>query len=547
LKVKSPKEEIGNCLRKILSDKYDIELEPMVEVSPKQEYGDFSTNVSSLLPEKGKYSFKEFAKTLVDELAGQKEMFKKVVRVGGFINYFLNDNYLFGKLKDVIKEGEKFGSSNQGKGKKVLVEFVSTNPTGPLNVVNARAAAVGDTLVNILNFTGYQADAEFYINDAGRQVEMLGISAEKRFQELKGKSVEIPEDGYKGKYIIETISKFLDDNKVNNMNEKERISFFKDYVKDKMIENQRKSLHRFGVKFKNWISEQAILEKFPVQEVLKRLKKEGDVYKKDGAEWFSTIKYGDDKDRVLIKQDGTHTYIVSDAAYHKNKFERGYQHLINLWGPDHHGDIMRLKAAVEAFGFDPNDLEIIIVQQVALVSGGEKEKMSKREGNFVTLDSLLDDVDRDAVRFFFLMRRVQAHLDFDVELARKLSLENPVYYTQYCHARISNILEFADEKGIKPPLECDFSLLTKLEERELAKGVLLFPWVVKNAVERREIHKVPYYLLDLSKNFHSYYQKYRVVCDDEKLTMARLLLVRAVKKAIGNGLSLIGVTAPEKM
>lgn len=545
--MKSPKEEIGNYLKKIVSDKYDIEVEPMVEVSPKPEYGDFSTNVSSLLPEKGKHSFKGFAETLVDELAVRKEMFKKVVRVGGFINCFLNDNYLFGRLKDVIEEDERFGSSNEGEGKKILVEFVSTNPTGPLNVVNARAAAVGDALVNMMNFIGYRVDAEFYINDAGKQIEMLGISAEKRFEELKGKNIKIPDDGYKGKYIIETISKFVDDDKINNISEKERINFFKEYVKDKMIENQRKSLDRFGVRFKNWISEKEILEKFSVQEVLKRLKKKGDVYKQDGAKWFSTTKYGDDKDRVLIKQDGTHTYIVSDAAYHKNKFERGYQHLINLWGPDHHGDIMRLKAAVEAFGFNPDDLEIIIVQQVALVSGGEKEKMSKRAGKFVTLDSLLDDVDRDAVRFFFLMRRVQAHLDFDVELARKLSLENPVYYTQYCHARISNILEFADEEGIKPSLECDLSLLTKPEERELAKGVLLFPWVVKNAVERREVHKVPYYLLDLSKNFHSYYQKYRVVCDDENLTLARLLLVRAVKKAIANGLSLIGVTAPEKM
>ncbi|TES93823.1 MAG: arginine--tRNA ligase [Candidatus Cloacimonadota bacterium] len=541
------KEEIKKILRDTILDRFKIDANPVIEIPPKLEFGDFSSNLASILPKKLGLSIDEFVTIILSELSKKKETFKKVLKKGNFINFFLNDAYLFGQLKDVIKEGDRFGSSNMGKSKKVLVEFVSTNPTGPLNIVNARAAAVGDTLVKLLNFTGYKADAEFYINDAGRQMEMLGISAEKRFEELQGKVVQIPEDGYKGEYIKECVSKFINDEKVRGMSEEERIGFFKNYVKDEMIKWQKNSLERFGVRFKKWIGEKAILEGFSIQKVLEHLRGKGDVYEKDGAVWFNTTRYGDDKDRVLLKQDGTHTYIVSDASYHKNKFERGYEYLINLWGPDHHGDILRLKAAVEAFGFVPENLEIIIVQQVTLVFRGKKQKMSKRAGKFITLDSLLDKVDKDAVRFFFLMRKTTAHLDFDVELAKTLTLENPVYYTQYCHARTVNIFNFAEERGVTPADEPDLSLLTEPHEREIAKLVLLFPEVVQIAAERRDIHKVPHYLLDLSKVFHSYYQKVRIVIDDEPLTLARLLLVKAVKQVIKNGLTLIGVTAPERM
>lgn len=541
------KEEIKHIVRNILLDKFGIEVNPTIEVPPKPEFGDFSSNLSSLLPGECKLSFDEFANTILSDLIERKEIFKKVLRKDSFINFFLNDVFLFSQLKDVIKEGKKYGSSKKGKGIKVLVEFVSANPTGPLNIVSARAAAVGDVLVKLLNFSGYKADAEYYINDAGRQIEMLGISAEKRFEELHGEEIEIPEDGYKGNYIKDCISKFVDDEKVNSMDEEARIDFFKEYVKDEIVKQQRSSLERFGVRFKKWISEKAILEKFSIQDVVDYLRSRGDVYEKDGAVWFSTAKYGDDKDRVLIKQDGTHTYVVSDASYHKDKFERGYKHLINVWGPDHHGHVMRVKAAVVAFGNNPQNLEIIIVQQVVLVSRGKKEKMSKRAGRFITLDSLLDTVDRDAVRFFFLMRRINAHLDFDVELAKTLSLENPVYYTQYCHARTVNIFNFAQEKRINLTDEPNLSLLTEPQEREIAKFILLFPEVVKLASERRDVHRIPYYLLELSKIFHSYYQKVRIVTDDVPMTLARLFLVKAVQQVIKNGLTLIGVSAPEKM
>lgn len=541
------KEEIKHIVRNILLDKFGIEVNPTIEVPPKPEFGDFSSNLSSLLPGECKLSFDEFANTILSDLIERKEIFKKVLRKDSFINFFLNDVFLFSQLKDVIKEGKKYGSSKKGKGIKVLVEFVSANPTGPLNIVSARAAAVGDVLVKLLNFSGYKADAEYYINDAGRQIEMLGISAEKRFEELHGEKIEIPEDGYKGDYIKDCISKFVDDEKVNSMDEEARIEFFKEYVKDEIVKQQRSSLERFGVRFKKWISEKAILEKFSIQDVVDYLRSRGDVYEKDGAVWFSTAKYGDDKDRVLIKQDGTHTYVVSDASYHKDKFERGYKHLINVWGPDHHGHVMRVKAAVVAFGNNPQNLEIIIVQQVVLVSRGKKEKMSKRAGKFITLDSLLDTVDRDAVRFFFLMRRINAHLDFDVELAKTLSLENPVYYTQYCHARTINIFNFAQEKRINLTDEPNLSLLTEPQEREIAKFILLFPEVVKLASERRDVHRIPYYLLELSKIFHSYYQNVRIVTDDVPMTLARLFLVKAVQQVIKNGLTLIGVSAPEKM
>jgi len=541
------KEEIKHIVRNILLDKFGIEVNPTIEVPPKPEFGDFSSNLSSLLPGECKLSFDEFANTILSDLIERKEIFKKVLRKDSFINFFLNDVFLFSQLKDVIKEGKKYGSSKKGKGRKVLVEFVSANPTGPLNIVSARAAAVGDVLVKLLNFSGYKADAEYYINDAGRQIEMLGISAEKRFEELHGEEIEIPEDGYKGDYIKDCISKFVDDEKVNSMDEEARIDFFKEYVKDEIVKQQRSSLERFGVRFKKWISEKAILEKFSIQDVVDYLRSRGDVYEKDGAVWFSTAKYGDDKDRVLVKQDGTHTYVVSDASYHKDKFKRGYKHLINVWGPDHHGHVMRVKAAVVAFGNNPQNLEIIIVQQVVLVSRGKKEKMSKRAGRFITLDSLLDTVDRDAVRFFFLMRRINAHLDFDVELAKTLSLENPVYYTQYCHARTVNIFNFAQEKRINLTDEPNLSLLTEPQEREIAKFILLFPEVVKLASERRDVHRIPYYLLELSKIFHSYYQKVRIVTDDVPMTLARLFLIKAVQQVIKNGLTLIGVSAPEKM
>ncbi len=543
----SLKEEIKQIVIEGILKSYGIQTKPVIEIPPKPAFGDFASNISSFFPCEKKISFDDFMNTVVDKLSKKNDMFEKVLRKGGYVNFFLHNRVLFGRLRNVVEEGAQFGSSNAGNGKRILVEFVSANPTGPLNVVSARAGVVGDVLVKLLNFTGYRADAEFYINDAGRQMHMLGESAEIRFKELLGESGEIPEDGYKGEYIKDYVKQFLNDKKVVSMSEVERIQFFKETVKDEMVKSQKHSLERFDVRFKKWISEVEILKQFSVQQVLKILEDRGDVYKKDGAIWFSTTKYGDDKDRVLIKQNGTHTYIVSDASYHKNKFERGYEYLINLWGPDHHGDIMRLKAAIEAFGFGSRNLEIIIVQQVTLVSKGKKEKMSKRSGKFITLDSLLDSVDSDAVRFFFLMRRSQAHLDFDVELAKTLSLENPVYYTKYCHARTVNIFNFAREAGLSMTDDPDLSLLKEPGEREIARLVLLFPEVVLGATEKRDVHRVPYYLLDLAKAFHSYYQKVRVVTDDGPLSEARLFLVKAMQQVMKNGLDLIGVAAPEKM
>ncbi len=542
----SIKQEIGNIIENVIIEKYGIEVKPVVEISPKPDFGDFSFNVASIFSNRVEYSVGEIVNSLKMEIEKKKDIFLKIEVRGSFINLFLNGEFLFGKLKGILDEGRHFGRSNNGGGKKVLVEFVSANPTGPLNIVSARAAVVGDVLVKLFNFSGYKADAEFYINDAGRQIDMLGISAEKRFEELNGSKVQIPDDGYRGEYIIECVKKIKDDKKLDKMSARERVEFFCDYVKDQMISSQRNSLERFGVVFTNWVSEKKILDKFSIQNVVDFLKAKGDIYEEGDAIWFFSEKYGDEKNRVLIKKDGTHTYIVSDASYHKDKFERGYDYLINVWGPDHHGYVGRTKAMVEAFGFNPQKLEVLIVQHVSLVSKGKKEKMSKRAGKFITLDSLLDTVNKDAVRFFFLMRKISAHLDFDVELAKSLSLENPVYYTQYCYARTCNILNFAENKEIVDGT-VNLSLLTDKQEREIARMLLLFPEVVESAVERRDIHKLPYYLLDVSRIFHSYYQKERIVTDDKALSRARLLLVRAVKQVMSNGLELIGVSAPEKM
>jgi arginyl-tRNA synthetase len=541
------KDEIKNVLKKTFLEKFHLEGELRVEVPPNPELGDFSANISSLYPKGSALSFDGFVDSFSKELSKRDDIFERVSKKGGYINIFLKNGYLFGHLGEIITSGDTYGCNNSGGGEKVLVEYVSTNPTGPLNIVNARAGVVGDVLVNLLNFSGYDADAEFYINDAGRQIDMLGVSGECRFQELFGEKHEIPEDGYKGEYIKDFVKKFKEDEEVKNMSPEERITFFKVYLKDKMLEWQKDSLERFGVTFDHWASEKAILERFSIEKVVDFLKERGDVYEEDGAIWFMTEKYGDDKDRVLIKKDGSHTYVVSDASYHKDKFERGYSHLINVWGPDHHGHVKRVKAAVESFGFDPEHLEIIIVQQVSVVSGGKKQKMSKREGKYITLDTLLDEVNKDAVRFFFIMRRNQAHLDFDIDLAKKLSLENPVYYTQYTHARTVNIFAHAEEKGISVEEEPDLSLLTELQEREIAKQSLLFPEVVMRAVEKRDVHRIPYYLLDLSKAFHSYYQRTRIVTDDIPLSIARLFLVRVVQQVMRNGLTLIGVSAPDRM
>lgn len=545
--MNSIKNTIREILKTAMKERFGIEGEPSVEVPPDPSFGDFASNIASLYPKGGGFSFADFMEGIAGELGKKEKLFREVKRKGSFINVFLNDEYLFGQLKHIFSAGDGFGSNDDGKGMRVLVEYVSTNPTGPLNIVNARAGVVGDVVVKLLNFNGYRAESEFYINDAGRQIDMLGVSGEVRYQESLGNKMEMPEDGYRGEYVRDCIDGFIEDEGVRKMDRDERVAFFSARLKEKMVDWQRQSLERFGVTFKTWVSESRILEEFSVQDVLKVLRDRGDTYDEDGAVWFNTTKYGDDKNRVVLKSDGTHTYVVSDTAYHKNKFERGYEHLINLWGPDHHGDIMRLKAALEAFGFEPDHLEIIIVQQVTLLSGGKKEKMSKRAGKFVTLDSLLEEVDRDAIRFFFLMRKTTAHLDFDIELAKTMSLENPVYYSQYCHARTTNIISHARECGIDPEAEADLSLLTEPQERELVKQMLLFPEVVQIAALRRDVHKIPYYLLELSKLFHSYYQKIRVVTDDVPLSLARLHLVRAVQQVLKNCFSLIGVTAPDRM
>jgi arginyl-tRNA synthetase len=547
LRMDSIKEIIRETLKTILKEQTGMEGEPTIEVPPKPSYGDFASNIASFYPKEHGVSFDDFMDGVIVGLRSKRELFREVTRKGSFVNVFLNDAYLFGQLEQILLQGDGYARSAEGKGMSVLVEYVSTNPTGPLNVVNARAGVVGDVIVKLLNFTGYQADSEFYINDAGRQIDMLGVSGEARYQELLGNKTEIPEDGYKGEYIKDCIEKCICDKSIEEMDESERIAFFSQYLKDEMVAWQKRSLERFGVTFDHWVSERLLLKAFSIDDVVAYLRGKGDVYEKDGAIWFRTEQHGDDKDRVLIKQDGSHTYVVSDASYHKDKFERGYEHLINVWGPDHHGHVMRVKAAVEAFGFDPDHLEIIIVQQVSIASGGKKQKMSKRAGRFITLDSLLEEVDKDAVRFFFLMRKTTAHLDFDIELAKTMSLENPVYYSQYCHARTVNIISHAREQGIDPEEQADLSLLIEPQERELVKQMVLFPEVVQIAAARRDVHKIPYYLLDLSKLFHSYYQKIRVVTDDIPLSIARLHLVRAMQQVLKNCFALIGVTAPDRM
>ena len=424
---------------------------------------------------------------------------------------------------------------------------MSANPTGPLHIGHGRGAAVGDALSNILKAAGYEVSKEYYINDAGRQVLTLGESVRLRIEEIKGRTIEFPQDFYKGEYIKEIAAEYLE--KYGAPGAKGAPSL-KDFGSNAMLENIKRDLRDFGIEFDSWFSERSLDDTGMVAATIEELKSKGHVYESEGALWFRTTDFGDDKDRVLIKADGERTYFASDIAYHRDKIERGFSSIVNIWGADHHGYEGRIRALLKALGHDDSVLKIIFIQLVALLRGGVPVAMGKREGEFVTLRQVMDEVGKDACRFFFLMRRSDAQLDFDLDLAKSQAPENPVYYVQYCHARIKSIISFALEKGFAVPERFDAKLLSRLdqkEEAEIIRHLGSFGEVVERSAEAMEPHKVTFYLMDLAALFHPYYNKNRVVTDDPELTAARLLLCNAVATVTANGLGLLGVSAPEKM
>lgn len=520
----------------------------IIEKPKKEEFGDFSTNIAMLLAPLEKRPPRVIAEAIANKIAGQPYVVKAEVAGPGFINIFLDKAYWLSILTDILRQGPDYGRSDIGKGKKVQVEFVSANPTGPLHIGHGRGAAVGDSLAKVLEAAGYDVVKEYYINDAGRQVYTLGESVKLRMKELQGQTVEFPADFYKGDYIKEIADEYL--KKYGSLEKGESVETPKDFACKAMLGRIEEDLKEFGIEFDVWYSEKSLDDRGLVAETIDELKKLGHLYEAEGALWFRTTEFGDDKDRVLIKADGERTYFASDIAYHREKVRKGFDLLINIWGADHHGYEGRIRALLKALGMDDKVLQIIFIQLVALLRNGVPVAMGKREGEFVTLRQVMDEVGKDACRFFFLMRRSDAQLDFDLELAKSQAPENPVYYVQYCHARISSIIEFAAEKGIAVPEDFDANVLNKLdqkEEAELIKNLGTFSEVVERSALNMEPHRVTFYLMELAGMFHPYYNKNRVVTEDMELTQARLLLCRALQTVVANGLTLLGVSAPKKM
>lgn len=552
--------EVKTSVKKAIADAVvsagivDIEQLPAVtlEVPKDKAHGDFATNIAMQLTRIAKQNPRQIAEKLIAHLDKEAAYIDEVEIAGpGFINSRMNKSYLYQVIGQVLEQGNSYGKINMGKGKRVQVEFVSANPTGSLHLGHARGAAVGDALCNVLEMAGCEVTREYYINDAGNQVLNLAKSIEARYRQALGQEAEMPEDGYYGEDIkgfAEELAKAEGD-RLLALNDEERLVFFRKYGLEKELDKIKRDLGRFGVKFDEWFSETSIYENNMIDDVLKQLKDNGHVFEQDGATWLRTTDYGDDKDRVLIKNDGTYTYLTPDVAYHRNKYERGYDEIINIWGADHHGYIPRMKAAVTALGYDANKLTVLIAQMVSLFQNGEKVKMSKRTGKAVTMEDLMDEVGVDAIRYFFTMRSMDSHLDFDMDLAISKSNENPVFYVQYAHARICSIFRQAEEQGISmlPAGQADLSRLTAEAEFDLLRKMAELPEEVAIAAEQYAPHRLIRYVYELVSQFHSYYKAERVITDDAAQTQARLALLAALRVVLRNVLAAVGVSVPERM
>jgi len=495
--------------------------------------GDYSSNVAFLLAKAQNSLPLDIANALATKLTKHKEFSSVSVAGKGFINFNLSDKLLFTEVGESLKEN--FGKVNIGNRKKILVEFISANPTGPLNVVQARAGTFGNALVNLLRFANYDAIAEYYINNTGTQIDLLYESFLARVNELKGKPAAIPEGGYNGSYLIDLAKKISESKLPENE--------WRNHLLQTIISMQKDSIAKLAIHFDNFAEESTFIPRREL--VLKKLKDL--TYQKEDAIWFKSSDYGDSEDRVFITATGRPTYFLSDLAYHWDKFDRGFETLINIWGPDHHGYIARMKGGISALGFDREQLIIIIAQQVSLLRNKEKIVMSKRAGEFVTLDDVMNEIGPDALKFFLLMRRASQHLEFDLALARKTAQENPVYYVQYAYARINSILKHAQEQNIKTSNQPDLILLNTPQERSLINIIIHYPDVIVTCAKNYEPHHLIYYLLQLANSFHKFYESVRVVTDDEKLSQARIFLCRAVHRVLQETLSIIGVSKPEKM
>ena len=521
-----------------------------LETPKDKANGDYATNIAMQLTKLAKKPPRAIAEAILDNLATEGTNIEKIDIAGpGFMNITVKKDFLTEVVKAALTQGADYGRSNAGQGEKVQVEFVSANPTGDLHLGHARGASVGDSLSNVLDAAGYAVSREYYINDAGNQINNLAYSLEARYKQALGMDAEMPEDGYHGQDIIDIAGQLKEEfgAAILEKSDEERFKFFREHGLRLELAKLQNDLKNFRVEFDVWYSETSLYGNGKIERALEKLTANGHVFEEEGATWFRSTTFGDDKDRVLIKNDGSFTYLTPDIAYHEDKLQRGFDKLVNIWGADHHGYIPRMKAAIEALGYDRGTLEVDIIQMVQLYKNGEKFKMSKRTGNAVTMRELVEMVGLDAVRYFFVKTAGDSHMDFDLDLAVSQSNENPVYYAQYAHARIASILRAAKDQGFEASIE-NLNVLTAEKEIDVLKKVGDFPKVIADAAKHRTPHRIANYIQETAAAFHSFYGAEKVInADDKSLTEARLALITAVQTTIANALRLIGVSAPEKM
>ncbi len=522
----------------------------LLEVPPQKEFGDFATNIAMQSARIAHKSPRMIADVLLKHLDAPW-LEKAEVAGAGFINFFLKHDIIYDTLCHILEQGKQYGQAPLRAEDTVQVEYVSANPTGPLHVGHGRGAAYGSALVNLLRAAGYNVQSEYYINDAGNQMNNLAASVNARYLELLGKKAEIPENGYHGADIIDTARAIIeqDGDKYLQMDEKDRLEIFKDRAYEEKLKALKRDLESFNVTFDKWFSERT-LHPEAIKKACETLKGNGNMYEKDGALWLKSTAYGDDKDRVVIRDNGVPTYLAADIAYHKNKYERQFKKLINIWGADHHGYVARVKAAMAALGLDPNQLEILLLQMVSLFRNGELVKMSKRTGQAITLNELIEEVGTDAARYFFIMRSLDTQLDFDLDLAKSHSNENPVYYIQYANARIFSIYKQIAENGDVFDMTWKNTKWDKLkEERELAliKKMAAYPEEIRKAAADRAPHRIAHFVYEMAGLFHAFYNNCHIIQSDKELEEARLALVTAVQITIANCLAVLGISAPETM
>lgn len=555
----------------------------LIERTRDQSHGDFATNMAMVLAKKARTNPRELAQKIVDALPESEQVVKTEIAGPGFINFYLADAAYGDVIRDVLRIGDKYGENDVGGGEKVVMEFVSANPTGPLHVGHGRGAAYGAATASLLRAAGYQVHCEYYVNDAGRQMDILTASVWMRYLDLCGEQVVFPVNGYQGDYIwdiaatlhreegelflhpVEAVMDGVPEDEPDGDKEAhidglifrarsllgdEEYRQIHHAAVSAILGDIRDDLAEFGVTYEEWFSEQSLMDDNTVDLAIEKLQKSDDIYEQNGALWFRSTNYGDEKDRVVVRDNGLKTYFASDIAYHMNKLNRGFDRMINIWGADHHGYVPRVRAGLAAMGQEPERLEVLLVQFASLYRGGEKVQMSTRSGSFVTLRELRAEVGNDAARFFYVLRKSEQHMDFDLDLARSQSSENPVYYIQYAHARIHSVMRQMSEKGMvwsQKEGESNLDLLTEPHEKRLMVGISRYPELLEGAALQREPHQLAHYLRELAHELHTYYNAHQFLVDDQALRNARITLILAARQVFVNGLSLLGVSAPEEM